>query len=89
MVGFCKVEEKEDGPAQRYSTPDVPDVAVRLNVPPVHSGLLLPAAGINGVTFEGLMNTRTVSPEPGQTPVRTAMSATGVVDTVTVVMVPV
>lgn len=46
IVGFCEDDEKLFGPVQLYVVPV--ELAVKLNVDPVQSGLLLPATGAAG-----------------------------------------
>jgi hypothetical protein len=48
IVGFCEVEVKVFGPFQKYVAP-VMVLAVRLNVDPTQTVLLLPAVGAEGV----------------------------------------
>ena len=48
IVGFCVADVKPLGPVHAYVAP-VTAAAVRFIVLPVHTGLLLPAAGDNGV----------------------------------------
>jgi len=47
--GFCNEEEKPFGPVQLYVAPAM-KLAVRFNVCPTHSGLLLPAVGAAGTS---------------------------------------
>jgi len=48
-VGFCDEEIKPAGPFQEYVVPS--ELAVKLSVTPVHTGLLLDAIGAEGVWF--------------------------------------
>ena len=50
IVGFCKFEPKLFGPVHAYVAPATV-AAVRFIVLPVHTGLLLDAAGDSGVWF--------------------------------------
>jgi hypothetical protein len=50
MDGFCDVEVNELGPVQLYVAPATL-LAVRFNVDPAHTGLLLPAVGAVGTGF--------------------------------------
>lgn len=50
MFGFCSVDVNPFGPVQEYVAPTI-RLAVRFNVVPVHTGLLLAAAGEAGGVF--------------------------------------
>ena len=49
-VGFCNDDVNPPGPVQEYVAPATA-VVVRLMVCPVHTGLLLPGAGVEGIGF--------------------------------------
>jgi hypothetical protein len=56
IVGFCKAEAKLLGPVHEYVAP-ASVLAVRLNVNPEHTGVLLPRVGADG---GGLITTEAV-----------------------------
>lgn len=49
-VGFCNAEVNPPGPVHEYVAPATA-VVVSVMVVPVHTGLLLPGAGVAGIGF--------------------------------------
>ena len=63
MLGFCSEDENPLGPVHEYVAPATL-LAVRFNVLPSQSGLLLDAVGAAGVTFTTTVTVAGVLAQP-------------------------
>ena len=78
IIGFWEVLVKLFGPVQKY-VPPVTLLAVRLIVPPAHTGLLLSAIGAGGIVFTVvaillLLKTGFPGPQDGIPEVKTTLT---------------